>query len=80
MYPLLGKEGETEQSGPIEMKGFKVGDWDGQLTYDSKKKKSEAALLVNPYVEVKVSVAPARRGDARKLLEEIDLAGVSKLR
>lgn len=79
MYPLLGKD-EKEDNGVTEIQGFMYGEFEGQETYDTKKEKSEAVVLVNPFVEVKVSVAPAKAGDARDLLEEIDLEGVSKLR
>ncbi len=79
-YPLLGKD-ETQTSGPEEIKGLKVGGFDAQRTYDSKRKKSEVVVLVNPFVEVKLSVAPTDDADeAVALLSEIDLAGISKLR
>lgn len=78
-YPLLGTN-EKKKSGPVETRGFKVGEFGGQLTYNAGKKKSEAVVLVNRFVEVKVSVAPTKKADdAIKLLDEIDLDGVSKL-
>lgn len=79
-YPLLGKD-EKETSGPLELKGFKIDEFEGQRTYDAKRKKSEAVVLVNPFVEVKLSVAPTDKADESiKLLDEVDLKGVSKLR
>lgn len=79
-YPLLGTD-KTDEMGSLKMKGLKIGDWEGQRTYDKKKKKSEAVLLVNPFVEVKVSAAPTKDPDeAVELLEEIDLEGLSRLR
>lgn len=80
-YPLLGKEGESKDNGIVETTGLKIAGFDAQRTYDSKKKKSEVVVLVNPFVEVKLSVQPAKKADeATKLVEELDLEGISKLR
>ncbi len=79
--PLLGKEGEVEDNGIVETKGLKVKGFDAQRTYDRKKEKSEVIVLVNPFVEVKLSVQPAKKPDeATKLVETLDLEGISKLR
>lgn len=80
-YPLLGKEGEKDTMGTVEMTGLKVKDFDAVQLFDKKKKKSEAIVLVNPFVEVKVTVQPADKADeAVKLLDELDLEGISNLR
>ncbi len=80
-YPVIGNEGEKLDIGPVEVEGLKVGEYDAQKSFDSKRKKAEVIVLVNPFVEVKVSVQPARKADeAVKLLDEIDLDGISKLR
>lgn len=81
LYPLLGKEGEKDSAGPIEMEGLKIEGFDAQKSFDGKKSKAEVVVLVNPFVEVKVSVQPAKKmDDPLELLDEIDLKGVSKLR
>lgn len=80
-YPLLGKDGEKTDNGGYETVGLKIGDYVGQRTYDTRKKKCETVLFVNEFVEVKVSVQPAAKaGESTKLVEELDLAGLSELK
>ena len=78
-YPVLGKD-EKKKSGPLEHQGFMLGEFEGQRTYDAKGKKSTSVVLVNRFVEVKLSVAPTDKPDeSTKLLEQVDLQGVSRL-
>lgn len=79
-YPLLGKD-KKEDGALGKIQGFKMGTYEGQRTYNEKKKKSEVVLLVNPYVMVILSVQPTKKPDAaRDLLKELPLADIAKLR
>ena len=81
MYPLLGKD-ESTSSDKEEVRGFQLAGFDAQRTYEPKKKKAETVVLVNPFVEVRLTIAPTDdKEEATKLLQkEVDLVGVSKLR
>ena len=79
-YPLLGKD-EKETMGTVEIRGLKVKEFDAVRLYDKKKRKSEAIVLVNPFVEVKVTVQPTdEKDEALEHLDELDLEGISTLR